>query len=75
MRSAPTFTEISVTRYQMVNVAGVGESVNIYLTRLIEDSVIPLEIGGSGGAIYFQYLVLCNTAWSISKAMSTFKVL
>ena len=46
----------------MVKVAGVAESVQIYLTRLIEDSVIPQEIGGSGGAIYAQYLVLCNTA-------------
>ena len=57
----------------MVKVARVAMSVHIYLTRLIEDSVIPLEIGGPGGAIYLQYLVLCNTAWSIQKAMSTFK--
>ena len=40
-------------------------------TRLIEDSVKDLEIGGSGSIIYLPFLVPQSFAWSTQKGTST----
>ena len=55
------------------NVAIVVHLVYTYLTRIQFDyNLKPIEIWGSGGAIYLPYLVLHHTAWSAQKGMSTF---
>ena len=54
-------------------VATVVHLVYTYLTRIQFDyNLKPIEIWGSGGAIYLPYLVLHHTAWSAQKGMSTF---
>ena len=54
-------------------VAIVVHLVYTYLTRIQFDyNLKPLEIWGSGGAIYLPYLVLHHTAWSAQKGMSNF---
>ena len=62
----------SVTRHQILLVAIVVNLVYTYLTRIQFMYDNPIEIWGSGGAIYLPYLVLHHTAWSAQEGMSTF---